>query len=67
MNKLFVASISTLATLLAFVFGLIILAMQYTGQIDLGVAAILTVVINFILWFISPVVSDFINRMFYKV
>lgn len=67
MNKLFVASISTLATLLAFVFGLIILAMQYTGQIDLGVAAILTVVVNFILWFVSPIVSDFINRIFYKV
>ncbi len=67
MGKLFFASLFTLTILSSFVFGVVILVLLYTEQIDIGLAIILTIGINFILWLIGPTITDLINKWFYKV
>ncbi len=67
MGKLFFASLVTLTILLSFVFGIVMLALLYTEQLDISLAIALTVVINFILWLAGPYITDAINRWFYKV
>ena len=41
--------------------------MQVIGTIDIGLAIIFTIVINFLLWLVGPWFTDWINRWFYKV
>ena len=67
MGKLFFASVFTLTILLSFVAAAIILAMLYTDTIDLWLAIGLTIGINFILWLVGPVITDWVNKLFYKV
>jgi len=67
MGKFFFASLFTLAILSSFVAGIVILALLYTEQIDLGLAISLTVGINFVLWLVGPYITDIINKWFYKV
>ncbi len=67
MGKLFFASLVTLTILLSFVFGIVILVLLYTEQIDISFAIALTVGINFILWLVGPYLTDVINKWFYKV
>lgn len=67
MGKLFFASLFTLTILISFVAAAIILAMLYADAIDLWLAISLTIGINFILWLIGPFITDFVNRIFYKV
>jgi len=67
MGKLFFASLFTLTILLSFVAAAIILAMLYTDTIDLWRAVGLTIGINFVLWLIGPFITDWVNKIFYKV
>lgn len=41
--------------------------MQVIGTIDVGVAIIFTIIINFLLWLVGPWFTDWINKWFYKV
>lgn len=67
MGKLIFASLLTLGVLLSLVFGLVMAVMLYTDAINIWLAIGLTVVVNFVLWLIGPYISDFTNRIFYKV
>jgi len=70
MGKLFFASLFTLAILLSFFFSIVILILLFTEPIYfelLGLAIVLTIGINFILWLIGPTITDLINKRFYKV
>lgn len=67
MGKLFFASLFTLTILSSFIFGIVILVLLYTDQIDIGLAISLTIGINFILWLIGPTITDLINKWFHKV
>jgi len=67
MSKLFFASLFTLTILSSFVFGIVILVLLYTEQIDIGFAIALTIGINFILWLTGPIITDLINKWFHKV
>ena len=67
MSKLFFTSLVTLAVLASFVFGLVILGFLYVGTINLGIAIVLTIAINLVLWLLGPSLSDLMNRIFYKV
>lgn len=67
MAKLFFASSITLGILSAFVAGAVILVLLYADALSLSFAIILTVVINTILLLVSPFLSDFVNRWFYRL
>jgi Zn-dependent protease with chaperone function len=67
MGKLIFASLLTLGVLLSLVFGLVMAAMIFTDAINIWLALGLTVAVNFVLWLIGPYISDFTNRIFYKV
>jgi len=41
--------------------------MLYLGEINLWVAILFTIIINFILWLIGPAITDLINKWFYRV
>ena len=56
--RLIVASLVTFGLLLGMVVGVILAAMVSTGEVNLGVAIALTVVINLVIWLISPWLSD---------
>lgn len=66
MNKLFFASLFTFTILSSFVFGVVILVLLYTDQIDIGFAIGLTIIVNFILWLVGPMITDLINKWFHK-
>jgi len=66
MNKLWFASLFTLSVMFSFVFFVIILILLYLEEVSLGLAIGLTIVVNILFWLIGPVVTDFINKHFYK-
>jgi len=64
MFRLFFASTFTLGLLIAMVFGLVMAVAVSAGEVNLGVAITLTVIINLIIWLISPWLSDLTLRWF---
>lgn len=67
MFRLFFASTVTLGLLIAMVFGLVMGALVSTGEVNLGLAIGLTVVVNLVIWLISPWLSDLTLRWFNKL
>jgi len=65
--KLFGASLITLGLLFSFVFFIVILILLATDNVSIGPAIALTIGFNFLLWLVGPKITDFINRIFYKV
>lgn len=66
-GKLIFASIITLGILFSFVFFVFYLIAFWAHAINLGVLIGLTVFTNFISWFISPYIIDWIQKVFYKI
>ena len=67
MFRLFFASLLTFGLLIAMVFGLVMAALVSSGEVNLGFAIGLTVVINLVIWLISPWLSDLTLRWFNKL
>ncbi len=65
--KLFGISLITLGLLSSFVFFIIILILLVTDHVAIVPAIAMTVAFNFLLWLVGPKITDFINRIFYKV
>jgi Zn-dependent protease with chaperone function len=66
-GKLIFASTITLGILLSFVFFVFYLIAFWANIVDIEVLIILTVLTNFILWWVSPYLTDWIQKVFYKV
>jgi Zn-dependent protease with chaperone function len=62
--RLFFASLITFGILVGMVIGCVLAAMVAMGEVNLTVAIILTVVINLLIWLISPWLSDLTLRWF---
>jgi Zn-dependent protease with chaperone function len=67
MGRLFFASLFTLSVLASFVAAVVILAGVYAGSINLGLAIVLTIVVNVLLWLIGPAITDLMMSWFYSV
>jgi heat shock protein HtpX len=67
MFRLFFASTITFGLLIAMVFGLVMAALVSSGEVNLGLAIGFTVVINLVIWLISPWLSDLTLRWFNKL
>jgi hypothetical protein len=65
--RLIFASLITFGLLVGMVIGCVLAAMVSMGEVDLTVAIALTVVINLLIWLISPWLSDLTLRWFNKV
>lgn len=66
-NKLILASTITLGILLSFVFFIFYLIAFWARIINVGFLVGLTILTNFILWLVSPSITDWIQKAFYKV
>ena len=64
MARLFYASLVTFGILVGMVIGLVLTAMVAAGEVNFGLAIGLTVVINLLIWLISPWLSDLTLRWF---
>ncbi len=64
MARLFFASLVTFGILVGMVVGLVLAAMVAAGEVNFTVAIALTVVINLLIWLISPWLSDLTLRWF---
>ncbi len=67
MARLVFASLITFGILVGMVIGLVLAAMVAAGEVNLGVAIALTVVINLLIWLISPWLSDLTLRWLNKL
>jgi Zn-dependent protease with chaperone function len=67
MARLFFASFVTVGLLLGMVCGVILAALVYTETVNLGLAITLTIIINGVIWLISPWISDWSLRWFNKM
>ncbi len=67
MFRLFFASTITIGLLIAMVFGLVMAVAVSAGEVNLGVAIAFTVIINLVIWLISPWLSDLTLRWFNKL
>lgn len=67
MARLFFASFVTVGLLLGMVVGVTLAAMVATDQVDLTLAIMLTIVINGVIWLVSPWITDFSLRWFNKL
>ena len=67
MARLFFASFVTVGLLLGMVVGVTLAAMVATDQVDLSLAITLTIVINAVIWLVSPWITDFSLRWFNKL
>lgn len=67
MARLIFASLITFGLLVGMVIGCVLAAMVSMGEVDLTVAIALTVVINLLIWLISPWLSDLTLRWFNKL
>ncbi|MFC1511226.1 M48 family metalloprotease [Candidatus Margulisiibacteriota bacterium] len=65
--KLLMASTVTLGILASFVFFIFYLIAFYTDAVNISLLITLTVITNFILWLISPAITDWMQKFFYKV
>ena len=64
MARLFFASFVTIGLLLGMVCGVILAALVFTDNVSLGLAITLTIIINGVIWLISPWISDLTLRWF---
>ena len=64
MARLVLASLVTLGILVGMVIGLVLAAMVAAGEVNVGLAIALTVVINLLIWLVSPWLSDLTLRWF---
>jgi len=62
--RLFFASLVTFGILVGMVIGCVLAAMVAAGEVNLTVAIALTVVINLLIWLVSPWLSDLTLRWF---
>jgi Zn-dependent protease with chaperone function len=67
MIRLFFASLITFGLLISMVIGVVLAAMVSLGEVNLGLAIGLTIVINLVIWLISPWLSDLTLRWFNKL
>ncbi len=67
MARLFFASLVTVGLLLTMVVGVVLAAMVAAGRVDLSLAIALTIVLNLVVWLISPWISDLSFRWFNKL
>ncbi|MEI9900292.1 MAG: M48 family metalloprotease [Hyphomicrobium sp.] len=67
MARLFFASFITVGLLLGMVCGVILAALVYTDNVNLGLAITITIVLNGVIWLVSPWISDFSLRWFNKM
>jgi Zn-dependent protease with chaperone function len=67
MARLFFASFITVGLLLGMVCGVILAGLVYTDNVNLGLAITLTIIINGVIWLISPWISDWSLRWFNKM
>lgn len=65
--RLFGASLFTLGLIASFVFAIVSASLIYLDQLNVYYAIGLTIIINFISWIISPALTDFFNKIFYKI
>ncbi|HDM05865.1 MAG TPA: peptidase M48 [Candidatus Aenigmarchaeota archaeon] len=65
--KLAIASFFTLLILFGFLFSLVFIGAYILGYIEWYSMLILTIILNFILWLVSPYIGDVVNRVFYKM
>ena len=67
MARLFFASFVTIGLLLGMVCGLILAGLVFTDNVNLGFAITLTIIINGVIWLISPWITDWSLRWFNKL
>ena len=67
MVRLFFAAFVTVGLLLGMVCGVILAGLVYTDSVNLGFAITLTIIINAVIWLISPWTSDLSLRWFNKM
>ena len=67
MAKLFFASFVTLSLLTAMVAGVVIAALVASGNLDTGLALVLVLVINTVIFFISPWITDLMLKWVNKI
>jgi len=67
MARLFLASLVTVGLLLGMVCGVILAALVYTDNVNLGFAITLTLILNGVIWLVSPWISDWSLRWFHKM
>ncbi len=67
MARLFFASFVTLGLIFGMVCGVILAALVYTDNVNLGFAITLTIIINGVIFLVSPWISDFSYRWFNKL
>ena len=67
MARLFFASFVTIGLLFGMVCGVILALLVLTDNVNLGFAITLTVIINLVIWLVSPWISDLSLRWFNKM
>jgi Zn-dependent protease with chaperone function len=67
MARLFFASLVTVGLIFGMVCGVILAVLVYTDNVNLGFAITLTIIINGLIFLISPWISDFSLRWFNKL
>ena len=67
MARLYFASLVTVGLLLGMVCGVILAALVAVGTVDVGFAITLTIILNAVIWLISPWISDLSLRWFNKL
>jgi Zn-dependent protease with chaperone function len=67
MARLFFASFVTVGLLLGMLCGVVLAALVYMGDVNLGLAITITIAINAVIWLISPWISDLSLRWFNKL
>lgn len=67
MAKLYVSSLVTLSLLVAMASGVLIAALVQTGTLDVGAGLVLVFVINTVMFFVSPWLTDLMLRWVNKV
>jgi Zn-dependent protease with chaperone function len=65
-SKLFIASLWTLTLLFGMVAAIVLLALYSQGSISVAAVFILTILINIVSWLFSPLLTDWIQKFFYK-
>ena len=66
-SKLLFASFATLGLLLSFVFFIFYLLAFWAHMVDIELLIALTIGTNLILWWVSPYITDWVQKVFYKI
>ncbi len=66
-GNLIFSSMLTLGILFSFVFFVLYLIAFYVGALHASTLLLLTIATNIVLWFVSPYLTDFMQRIFYRV